>query len=402
MKKSVLILSSIYPAEDVDKEFTPVVHYFVREWVKQEHNVIVIHNQAFYHEIFHLAANLFSKIIATFTGTNIPSKRLHKPKNFNLEDVRVFRIPIFKKIPRSRFSSFNIDQQILKISKLLESTNFKPDIILGHWLNPQLELIAKLKSIYPQAATCLTLHSNGGDILRLYPDNYAFLMTKIDKWGFRSRSLKVEFESCFGQIRNTFICPSGIPRDFINLEFEKSFEKKLRSFIFIGSLIKRKYPVILIEALMQVYPKIDFSLEYVGEGREAKKIDDFIKSRNLENNITRHGYVKRSLARRLLLDSHCFIMISKNEAYGLVYLEAMSSGCITIAAKNEGFDGVIEHGVNGFLCNAGDLDELTSLIQEINLMSIEQKKLISRNAMATASKLTDENVALNYLNTISQ
>lgn len=49
-----------------------------------------------------------------------------------------------------------------------------------------------------------------------------------------------------------------------------------------------------------------------------------------------------------MLASDCFIMISKNEAFGLVYLEAMSAGCITIASRGEGFDGVIIHGVNGF------------------------------------------------------
>ena len=51
------------------------------------------------------------------------------------------------------------------------------------------------------------------------------------------------------------------------------------------------------------------------------------------------------------MDNHdVFVMISRNETFGLVYLEAMARGCITIASRNEGFDGVIEHGVNGFLC----------------------------------------------------
>ena len=43
-----------------------------------------------------------------------------------------------------------------------------------------------------------------------------------------------------------------------------------------------------------------------------------------------------------------WIMISKNETFGLVYLEAMARGCITIGSRNQGIDGVINHGVNGF------------------------------------------------------
>ena len=38
----------------------------------------------------------------------------------------------------------------------------------------------------------------------------------------------------------------------------------------------------------------------------------------------------------------------QREAYGLVYLEAMARGCITIASRDEGFDGVIKDGINGF------------------------------------------------------
>ena len=42
-------------------------------------------------------------------------------------------------------------------------------------------------------------------------------------------------------------------------------------------------------------------------------------------------------------------MISQGEAFGLVYLEAMARGCITIASRGEGFDGIIKDGINGFL-----------------------------------------------------
>ena len=57
-------------------------------------------------------------------------------------------------------------------------------------------------------------------------------------------------------------------------------------------------------------------------------------------------------------------MISKEETFGLVYLEAMSMGCITIASKNEGMEGIIIDGENGFLCTAGDDDELASIIPD--------------------------------------
>jgi len=41
--KNILILTPIYPAPDIPKTETPVVHYFTREWVKIGYNVRVIH-----------------------------------------------------------------------------------------------------------------------------------------------------------------------------------------------------------------------------------------------------------------------------------------------------------------------------------------------------------------------
>lgn len=90
-------------------------------------------------------------------------------------------------------------------------------------------------------------------------------------------------------------------------------------------------------------------------------------------------------------------MISRNETFGLVYLEEMARGCITIASRDEGFDGIIEDGKNGFLCKAGDVKELTTIMSKIKAMSPAERRRISENAMATAKELTDEKVAKRYL-----
>lgn len=43
----------------------------------------------------------------------------------------------------------------------------------------------------------------------------------------------------------------------------------------------------------------------------------------------------------LLDSSDVFVMISKNEVFGLVYFEAMAFRCITIASRREGVDEII-------------------------------------------------------------
>ena len=93
-------------------------------------------------------------------------------------------------------------------------------------------------------------------------------------------------------------------------------------------------------------------------------------------------------------------MVSRNETYGLVYLEAMLHGCIVIASKDEGIDGIIVDGVNGFLCEAGNIKQLIKKLEYIDTLDVMEKQEISRRAIQTALSHTDSQVARMYLNHI--
>ena len=118
------------------------------------------------------------------------------------------------------------------------------------------------------------------------------------------------------------------------------------------------------------------------------------------NNVTFWGHIDRNRVQEILTNAECFIMISAKETFGLVYLEAMAKGLITIASKNEGMDGVIINGTNGFLCNAGDSFALKNIIDKINNMTNDELTNISRNAIKTAIGLTDKKVAATYIHAI--
>ena len=40
MIKNILLITQEYPADDLEKEFTPVVYFFAKEWVAQGYNVV--------------------------------------------------------------------------------------------------------------------------------------------------------------------------------------------------------------------------------------------------------------------------------------------------------------------------------------------------------------------------
>ena len=80
----------------------------------------------------------------------------------------------------------------------------------------------------------------------------------------------------------------------------------------------------------------------------------------------------------------------------------MAAGCITIASRGEGFDGIIKDGENGFLCGAGNVEELISIINKIHKMDKAELSRISENAIKTAQQMTDSSVAASYIHDVER
>ena len=396
----ILLITTIYPAPDLHRG-TSVCHYFARQWVQLGHEVKVIHIQTVFPDVLHLGGLLFRDRIESRTDAVFLARRQRHPKSYVMDGVSVTRIPVFKRKPHGKYNRTSLDKTLNFIVEDCRTTNFIPDAVCGHFHNPQLELICRLKGIFAGVRTCMIMHDSGLRIMDTYPDNYHQLMAAIDVWGFRSMPIKSVFEQHFGCMNNSFMCYSGLPENFITTPPERSFSDKLKNFVFIGNLIDRKYPETVMDAVAKAYGVTDdCKIVYVGSGHDLASLKKRARFHNMDKIVNFTGRVNRDEVVGYLDQAQCMVMISRNEAFGLVYLEAMSRGCIVIASRNEGMDGIIRDGENGFLCRAGDSDELASVITRINNLSPTQRKTISDNAVATACALTDRNAALIYLNAL--
>jgi glycosyltransferase involved in cell wall biosynthesis len=243
----------------------------------------------------------------------------------------------------------------------------------------------------------MIMHDVGTSIKKVYKKNYKMLMNNIDVWGYRSKPIKNGFEKEFGKQKESFFCYSGIPCNYILESNTKSFTEDLSKFVYVGELIKRKHAISIIPAINSVYKDKNFHISFVGKGNEINKMKALSLSLQLNDNISFLGHIPRNEILNVLDESECMIMISKNETFGLVYLEAMGRGCITIGSKNQGIDGVIIDGVNGFLCNEGDQEDLQNIIKQINSLSFVERQQVSQNAIDTVKKLTDFEAAKKYI-----
>lgn len=399
---NILLISTIYPTPGPDNHGTKVCHFFAQEWMKMGHHVRVVHYQAVYPRPFYWVAKLMRNFLAAKTGAVIYTKRDDKTLQYEMDGVPVAKTPLYKPIPHGKFSSKGVKKSIAEIIKINEDANFKPDVIVGHFVNPQYEVLSALKRHYSGVKTAIVYHLPAEIQMAkdVYGKKYEGMLVDIDVLGFRNEPLLKDFKKVHDVEKPSFICYSGIPEHYITEKNSHTFEGNIKEFIYVGEMIERKFPAQIIDALQIAYPKGNYHITYVGAGQQISLIEKKSSDFGLARQITVLGKIPRDQIKALYDEAQCMIMISKREAYGLVYLEAMARGCITIASRNEGMDGVIKDGVNGFLCKAGDYEELASIIKRINSMTTEQRMEISEKAIETAKWLTDANAAKMYIDDV--
>ena len=393
----ILVITSIYPGEGTPKSFTPVVHYFVREWVKMSYDVRVIHTCTYFPSIYYKAPESLCRFLQNRIGIALPETRLDKEEEYEYEGVKVYRIPMKKFMPMSNYSEKVLKMACEKAERYVKKENFQPEHIISHWLNPQLVLMSHLKAV-TGATTTMVLHGAGPGMKKPFKD-WNRLRRDVDIWGYRAEKTREAFETVCGHPKYTFRCFSGIP-EFYTKDVPQRDGSFHNRFIQVGLLIERKYPDKTIEAVTSVYGNGDYTLNIVGEGSMKEDLTKRISELKAQDRVHLLGRLPRTDIIPILDQSDVFILISKKEVFGLVYIEAMARGCIVVASRDEGMEGVIENGKNGFLCEAGNSKELANIICQIKEMPDEERRAISDAAIATSIKLTDVAVAKDYIETV--
>jgi glycosyltransferase involved in cell wall biosynthesis len=396
--KNILFLTTMYP--DPLRPGTPVCHYYTKEWVKQGHKVEVITLRSMFPPIYTFMAGLFPKLAHRYVGNHVEMDRNMNIIHHEKDGVFVHSIPIFKYIPHGKYPKKSINKTLDAILKIITEKGFVPDAIMGHFYNPSMELIIRLKEYYPNAKTSLVFHDSlTGVIKKNYPD-VKNLLQKFDLVGGRHKSMTIVLNQEFGPFKHPYVCVSGTPDSFINNDSLNKVltDGPIRNFLYVGQFTTNKCVQQTVEAIFKIYKSEEWHISLVGDGGTCMgKVKEFVSNNKLEQHVSFEGRIPRERIKEYYDKSECYVMISRSEAFGLVYLEAMSRGCICIGTKGQGIDGVIRDGFNGFLCDGGSVEGLKEVLLRINSLSAEEKTVISKNAINTAKLLSDSYVAQEYI-----
>ncbi|KGM46289.1 hypothetical protein NP83_01070, partial [Neobacillus niacini] len=146
--------------------------------------------------------------------------------------------------------------------------------------------------------------------------------------------------------------------------------------LYVGRLVEIKGVHHILEAMPDLI-KADPSIRLIiaGSPTEQKTYSDYL--RNLAEDVKDHvvftSFIPNDKVQELFQISDLLVVPSaQNEAFGLVNLEAMSTGTPVIATKSGGMPEIIDHGITGLLIDPSNVrEELTKHI--INLLSNPRK-----------------------------
>jgi glycosyltransferase involved in cell wall biosynthesis len=174
---------------------------------------------------------------------------------------------------------------------------------------------------------------------------------------------------------------SGIefnPMLVYNYVDESKFILKERTFkigdqikiITISAAHQLKDPFTLLEAIKIIKAKgLGFHLTIVGlkaweDPSIYTRIINFIKSNDLESDVTIYDLVEHDSIPNLLSQHDVFILSSIAEGMPVSVLEAMACGLIVIATKHGGSEDIITHDT-GILVNLKDFHAIAEMIEKI-------------------------------------
>ena len=164
----------------------------------------------------------------------------------------------------------------------------------------------------------------------------------------------------------------------------------------LGRLVECKGHKYLIEAMRLVNKKFNAHLLVGGDGPQRQDLDHLVSNKDLENEVTFLGHIPWRRTNFYYTSADIYLqpsIIDKDgvtEGLGVTILEAMACGTPCIGSKVGGIPDLIRDGINGFLVNPAQPEQLA---EKINIL-LGDKELREKMG-AEGRRFVEENYSWN-------
>lgn len=141
--------------------------------------------------------------------------------------------------------------------------------------------------------------------------------------------------------------------------------ERLQRVLWVGRLEADKDPLSALRGFEEAKRSVQgLTLDVVGSGPDQRLMEDWIRDRNLEQDITLWGRQPRSVIAELLSQSVVFLSSSTVETFGIAVAEALASGVLVAAPDTPPMRELVRD-FGGVLYPAGDVPAMARAIVRI-------------------------------------
>lgn len=108
------------------------------------------------------------------------------------------------------------------------------------------------------------------------------------------------------------------------------------------------------EVRRRVGPRVDVTLEVVGDGPRRRALETLVGTLGLERSVRLPGQGDEEAVQALLARGDVFVNACPLESFGIAALEALSAGLPVVARAQGGIGTFVENGVNGVLVESDE------------------------------------------------
>lgn len=329
-------------------------------------------------------------IVLSLDFRSLRRKRKYGLSKFFLENVLIYNFSFpLGKIPDSIFA-FMSSYFIKKVYRIIEIENGRVDILHAHFCAFQGYCAAYLKSIY-NIPLVITEHSS--ELLK----NYKESRTKYFLYGYKNANVVISVSHALQRtIKNRFNIDSEVVFNIVdthNFSYRKK-DHNTFNFFSVANLCNSKGMDVLIHAFANIN-KENVRLHIIGDGRCYHDLKSEVKKLNLSEKVKFWGALSHKDISNLYCEADAFVLASRFETFGVVYIEALVSGLPVIATRCGGPEDIITED-NGILVDIDDTEALTIAMEKMiteynkyNFLEIANKAKMKYMPKTIAQQLED-------------
>lgn len=284
---------------------------------------------------------------------------------FNIEkELRTYRYKNYNFIPKHPLM-FNIfDKRMEKLYKEIIKKEGKVDIIHAQsslWGGISASYIAKKYNI-PLVITEHSSIKRGKYVRKSYYKRIVDSYKSADAIIVVGNGLKNEIEELTNR-RDIKVIGNLVDLSLFDI---RDIKDNKDEFIFfsLAFLEGEKGFDTLIKSFSRKFKNKKARLIIGGDGSQREWLEGIAKSENIESQVTFVGALSREEVSKYMNKCDAFVLASRYETFGVVYIEALASGKPVIGTFNGGAEGIINENV-GILTEIDNVDKLSDAMEYI-------------------------------------